>query len=147
MLPISEHVLVDHVNAPISNASNTDDYSDFLDMTGYEGVLFIVPLTDSAATGVATVTAYDNTAASSSGANALAGGVVTATCAINDDLNSRVLMIDVHKPRQRYVGVRQQSATANIAFGDTVAIRYGASKQPTTQGTEVIASAKVTGVA
>ena len=64
---------------------------------------------------------------------ALSGAVATATSAANDDLNSHLLIVDVHRPRERYLKATLTSATANIAFGETVAICYGAHKAPITQ--------------
>jgi hypothetical protein len=132
---------VDWVNAAVSAANNTDDNSSRLDMSGFEGVVFIVPIVDSVATGVATLTVEENSADSDTGMTAISGAVATATCAVNDDINDELLIVDVYRPQERYVQGVITSATANIAFGATIAIRYNNRKGPITQDTDTVAAA------
>lgn len=127
---LSKDVDIREVGAPVAAANDTDDNSDRIDMAGYEGVVFICPITDSVATGVATLTIEQNTADSDTGMAALSGAVATATSAENDDLNGELLYVDVYRPRERYVQAVRTSATANIAFGNVIAILYGAKKMP-----------------
>jgi hypothetical protein len=63
---------------------------------------------------------------------ALSGAVDNATCVVNDDLNDTLLVVEVYRPRERYVQAVRTSATANIAFGNVIAILYGARKLPVT---------------
>ena len=112
------------VNAPVAAGSSIDDNSSILDMSGWDGVIFAVTIDDSVATGVATLTVEQNSANSGSGMAALAGAVATAICSTNDDLNGNALVVDVYKPRERYLQGVITSATANIAFGSTIAILY-----------------------
>lgn len=126
------------VGAPVAAGSSIDDNSDRIDMSLWEGVAFICPVTDSVATGVATVTIEENTADSDTGMSALSGAVATATCAVNDDLNDQVLVIDVQKPRARYIQAVRTSATANIAFGNVIAILYNGKKFPITVDDSVL---------
>lgn len=130
-----ENVVIAEVLAPIAAASNTDSNSDILDMAGYEGVIFLVPITDSAATGVATLNVQENTANSDSGMTTV--DTATKTCTVNDDINNTLLIVAVHKPLKRYIQGNAVSATANIAFGNMIAIKYGAKKLPITDDTSV----------
>jgi len=124
----------------VAAANNTDDDSDIVDTSGFEGCLFMTTITDCADTGVATMTVEQNTANSATGMAALAAaGVATATSAANDDLNDMLLIVDVFKPRERYLRVNRVSATANIAFGEVVAILYGTSKGPVAQAAAEVA--------
>ena len=138
---------IQEVLAPIALASATDSNSDRLDMSGYEGVIFILPITDSVDTGVATLTIEQNTADSDTGMAALSGAVATATSAANDDLNNTLLIVEVYRPLERYVQGVVTSATANIAYGSMVAIQYGARYVPITQPASVKASTLVAGPA
>jgi hypothetical protein len=131
------------VGAPVANAANTDSNSDIIDMSGWEGVCFVCALTDSAATGVATLKVEQNTANSDSGMAALSGATAAATCASGDDLNDKLLIVDVYKPRERYVQAVRTSSVANIAFGNVIAILYQGKKAPVTADTSVLASALV----
>ncbi len=130
------NVEVRYVNAPVSAANNTDDNSTIIDMDGYESVTFITSITDSVATGVAALTIESNTANSDSGMAAVAGGAATKTCAVNDDINGTVLIAEIRKPSKRYVQAVITSTTANIAFGDTIAILKPL-RVPATQGATV----------
>lgn len=136
-----KNAVIGEVGAPISAANNTDSNTDILDMTGFDGVVFIDVITDSVATGVATLTVQQNTANSDSGMASLSGAAATATCSTNDDLNNQLLIVDVYKPRERYVQAARTSATANIAFGSCIAIRYKSQKGPITEDSSVLDSA------
>jgi hypothetical protein len=138
-----KNMKIQEVMAPVAAANNTDSNSDRLDMANWDGVIFILPLTDSVATGVATLTIEQNTADSDSGMAALSGATATATCTVNDDLNNTLLIVEVYKPRERYVQGVATSATANIAFGNMIAIQYRGRKGPVTQPASVQASTLV----
>lgn len=142
MKSLTQNLEVRYVNAAVAAASNTDDNSTIIDMSEYESVTFIVPITDSAATGVATLTIEANTANSDSGMAAVTSAVATATCAINDDINGTVLIVELRRPAKRYVQAVITSATANIAFGDTIAILKPL-EAPVTQGATVSDNAYV----
>lgn len=124
-MELGKHLDIAYAGAAIAAASNTDSNSSRIDMANYEGVIFVCTITDSVATGVATLKVEQNTADSDSGMAALSGASADLTCAVNDDLNGKVLIVTVHKPRERYVQAVRTSATANIAFGEVYAIKYG----------------------
>lgn len=124
--------------AAVAAASNTDDNSTAIDTAGFDGVLFVCPITDCADTGVASMIAEQETTSGGTFA-ALAGATATATSAADDDLNTKLLIVDVYRPRERYVRVNRTSATANIAFGAVVAILYKGHKMPITQATAEVA--------
>jgi hypothetical protein len=136
-------VSIREVGAPVAAASNTDSNSDRIDMAGWEGVMFVCALTDSVATGVAVLKVEQNTADSDTSMAALSGASATATCTDNDDLNDKLLVVDVYRPRERYVQAVRTSATANIAFGSVIAILYGSRVKPVTDHSTVLDSAYV----
>ena len=114
----------------VAAGASIDNDSAIIDMAGYEGVIFLTTVEDSVATGVAAMTVEQNSANSGSGMAALADAVATLTCATNDDINGKVLAVDVYRPRERYLRVNRTSATANIAFGAVIAVLYGPRKVP-----------------
>lgn len=136
-----KNVSIREVGAPIAAANNTDSNSDIIDMQGYDGVLFVGSVTDSVATGVATLKVEQNTANSDTGMAAVTGGQAQATCVANDDLNDQLLIVDVYKPRERYVQAVRTSATANIAFGSLIAILYGGRKMPEAEHATILNAA------
>lgn len=142
MQHLLKNVALEYVNDAITAAANTDDDSAAVDTQGYEGVMFICPITDSVQGGVATMTVEQETTSDGTFA-ALSGAVATATSASNDDLNGKLLVVDVYKPRERYLRANLTSATQNIAYGATIAIKYGAHKMPITQATAEVADSEI----
>lgn len=134
-------VKISVLKAPTAAANNTAAFGTGVDMQGFEGVMFVCPITDCVNTGVGTLSAHQNSANSSSGAAAISGASAAATSGADDDLNDKALVVDVFKPTDRYVLPKIVSATANIAFGNIIAIQYEAGAKPTTQAASVAASA------
>lgn len=130
---LTKNIKIMEVHAPIAAAGNTDSNTDIIDMQNWDGVVFITPITDSVATGVAKIQVEQNTANSDTGMAALSGAYATATSAENDDLNDTLLVVDVYRPRERYVQAAITSTTANIAYGTSIAILYQGRKFPITQ--------------
>jgi len=136
------NVEIRQVNDPVAAGSTINDNSDRIDMAGYESCMFVTPITDSVDTGVAALTVESNTVDSDTGMVAISGAVATVTSGANDDLNGTLLAVEVHKPSKRYIQGVLTSATANIAFGDTIAI-LKPHRVPVTQGATVSASSFV----
>jgi len=142
---MSSHLLdeieVHEINAPVGSGTADTD-SDILDMANFDGVMFVVPVTDSAATGTLTLT-MEQADTNSGGAMAATVATTVVTCAINDDLNDKFVVLDVMRPSKQYVRLNFVSATANIATGNVIAIKYRARDVATTQPTaDVNGSAK-----
>lgn len=146
MNELSKSVDTREVLAPVGASSSIDSNSDILDMAGYDGVRFIVPIEDSAATGVATLTAQGNASNSDSGMAALTGAAATVTCVVNDDINGTLLIVDVLHPLLRYIQGTLTSSAANIAYGTMIAELYHSKKQPISDATTVSDVAAVVGV-
>lgn len=143
MQNLLNQIALDYVAAAVSAGSSIDNDSAIVDMQGYDGCLFLTTITDSVNTGVATMTIEQNTANSSSGMAALSGAVATATSGGNDDLNGQMLAVDVYRPRERYLRANRTSATANIAYGECIAIKYKGIKQPVAQAAADVADSAV----
>lgn len=127
---LTKETLIKAVSDPVVAGASIDQNTTILDMSGFDGVAFIVPITDSVATAVATLKAEQNSANSDTGMTAITGATATLTCAVNDDLNGQVLIVDVNKPVERYVQGVLTSATANIAYGNVIAVQYNGCKFP-----------------
>lgn len=130
MHQLSSAVKVVWLKGAVAAGATIDDDSAIVDTQGWDGVMFVAPVVDSVATGVATLTVQQNTANSGTGMASLAGAVAALTCASTDDINGQCLAVDVYRPRERYVRVKRTSATANIAFGDVIALLYHGRKAP-----------------
>lgn len=133
---ILDNFEIRYVGAAVAAGSSIDDNSSRIDMAGYESVAFMTTISDSVDTGVATLTIQENTADSDTGMTAVTGAAATATSAANDDLNGLMLAAEYRKPTARYVQAVRTSATANIAFGEVIAI-LKPKRLPAAQGATV----------
>lgn len=113
---------VRYVGAAVAAGSSIDDNSARIDMAGYESVMFMTTITDSVATGVATLVVQESDADSDDAMASVTGTAATVTCAENDDVNGTMLVTEYRKPAKRYVQATRTSATANIAYGEVIAV-------------------------
>lgn len=132
MSNIANDMMFYYCAATDAAALDTDVDGAVVDTAGYDGAIFVTSIEDSVATGVATLKVKQCDTSGGTYA-ALSGATATATSAANDDLNTKLLVVDVYRPRERYLKANITSATANIAFGATYAILYKGRKAPVTQ--------------
>lgn len=128
-------------------AAQTEVLTSVLDMTGYDGVMFIALLGDVTATSVLTLTAKGNSASSTSSPTPVTQVATAAFTAGASDADDKALVVDVYDPAMRYVFASLTRTTANAVVNGIVAIQYKAEFRPTTQAATVIASAMGPGVA
>ena len=134
---LSDEVVCDIISDPAAMGT-TDVTSAILDMSGYDAVRFLAPITDIANTSVVTLKLQQ-------GADSGLSDVVTSeetatkTSAADDDLNGKMLVLDVVKPGPgvRYVRAKMTRATANAAIGNIIAERYRSRIVPVTQSSDV----------
>ena len=122
MKTITENLAILQVAAAITAGSSIDQDSDIIDMGDRESVTFVVPIADSAATGVATIKVEEGAQSDLSDAADVTDATATVTCASNDDINGQLLIVEYRHPRKRYVRLNLASATANIGYGAAIAI-------------------------
>jgi|TARA_R100000808_G_scaffold1214_3_gene5709 hypothetical protein len=123
--------------ANLTTAGTSAHNSSVVDMSGAEGVRFVVPITAALATSVVTAQAYEG--ATTAAFNATSG-TATITATTDTSGNNTVMVVDVYKPNDRYVQLRTTRATANATLGAIVAEKYGIAKTPVAQDSSVIAS-------
>lgn len=129
------------VVAVAAAAAQTDITTDVLDMTGYDGVMFIALTGDVTTASVLTLTVKGNTANSTSSPTPSTLKASDAFTADSTSADSKAILVDVYRPTQRYVfGVLSRTA-ANAVVGGVLAIQYQTRNKPTTQDATVIASA------
>lgn len=142
---LSKSIKVSVVEAAAS-AGTSALTSDVLDMSGFEGVLWICLTGDVTDTSVLTLTAKGNSANSTSSPTPVTQKASDAFTANATTADSKVIMVDVYKPTLRYQFCELTRATANAVVGGIIAIQYGPTYKPTTQDATVIASAFSLGV-
>lgn len=109
---------------------------DALDMSGFEGVLFIASIGAVTSGGVVTLKAQ----ASSDDGVADGYSDLEGTGIAETDPTEKVIALEVYRPAKRYIKPILIRATQNAVIESVIAIRYGASKMPTSQGADVAAS-------
>lgn len=134
---LSANVEIRVVGAPVVAGSTIDSNSSRIDMQDYESAIFIAPIDDSVATGVATLSIQQSDADSDGAMADIAGTPVSKTCTVNDDINGTALVAEIYHPAKRYIQATRTSATANIAYGDIIAILVPRRK-PAVNGATVV---------
>lgn len=142
---LSKSIKVTVVEAAAA-AAQTELVTDVLDMSGYEGVLFIAMTGDVTTSSVLTLTVKGNSANSVSSPTPVTQKATDAFTAGATSADSKVLMVDVYRPTLRYVFGSLTRTTADAVVGGIIAIQYGAGLKPTAQDATVIASAFGLGV-
>jgi len=107
-----------------------------VDMQGFEGCIFVGVIN------TANAGNFANVAQSSDDGVGDAFADLAGTKVVPGD-NNDSFMIDIFKPRERYLRCEIDRSGANTATGDVYAIQYGARKMPTSQGATVDAEAHI----
>lgn len=105
-------------------AGTTKRTSDILDMSGYDGVVFVASLGTIIENGTVDVFVEQNAANSTSGMSRLATTTAHTVTAANAALAKSCIVVDVRKPAERYVQCNITPATQNAVILGVVAIRY-----------------------
>lgn len=116
-------------------ASQTDIDSARVDMKDYESVMFVALLGDATSGSVLQLTAKSNAADSTSGSTTeKAGTQITAGAS---DYDNKMLIVDLHRPQNRYAYCSLAIDTQNCVVDGILAIQYNAKSKPITQGLTV----------
>lgn len=117
--------------------------TDVVDMQGFDSVAFVVKLGDVTATSVLLLTAYTNTADSTSSPTPVTLADTVGFTAGASDADNKLLILDLHKPRARYVFATLARGTANAVVDSIFAVLYNAHNLPLTVDSSVIDYAHV----
>lgn len=134
----------------VSNAAaagTTEVLSSVLDMTGYDGVIFIALLGDVTINSVLTLTAKGNTASSTSSPAPVTQKATDAYTATATDADNKLLAVDVVKPQTRYIFASLTRAAANAVVDGIIAIQYQSRSKPQSLDSTVLAAALGLGTA
>jgi len=118
------------INATDGAAGTTDINGTVIDMSGFEGVMFVCVMGAITSTAVTSLKAQQGEQSNLSDAADLAGTGMT----IADDDDEQVFILDIYRPLERYVRPVVDRGTANAVVQSCIAIQYGARETPVTQG-------------
>lgn len=125
------------VQIAITSANGVAATSDIegveVDTEGYEGVLMIVNFGVITGSAVTSIKAQQDTVTGMGSAADLLGTGQT----IADDDDEQTFLIDVYKPRERFVRLFVARATQNAVVSSAHYILYGAAKAPVDHGANV----------
>lgn len=113
--------------------------TDIVDTKGFSGVMFLIPTGDVLDTAVIAAKLQQDTAAAMGGAADLTGTITFTADATSGD--SKLLVLDLSHPHERYIRAVITRTVANSAIGAIIALLYDPHNVPTTQDATVIASA------
>ncbi|MDP3417860.1 hypothetical protein [Falsiroseomonas sp.] len=124
-------------------ASATPTKGTIIDMASFDAVMFIAVMgnvLDTSQVALRVAGSDLNT----SGSMALLAGSAGGTAGASD-YDDKLVILDVEKPRFRYLEAQLFHVTANAPFDAILAIQYNAKSMPVTQGSTVVASASLAG--
>ena len=121
------------------SAGTSDQDGAVLDMTGYDGVIFVASLGDVTSGSVLELQVFGNTASSTSSPTPVeltddSVGPVTAGAS---DYDHKLLVADVIRPAYRYIFPRIKRGSANAVIDGVIAIQYRGRDLPAVQGATV----------
>ena len=129
-------------NSAVAGTSDLD--TDVLDMSGWDGVIFVAALGDVTSGSVLELQVFGNTADSTSSPTPVELTADSATYTAGaSDADNKLLAVDVIRPNYRYVFGRLKRGTQNAVGDGIFAIQYRGRSVPATQGSTVLASALV----
>lgn len=122
---LSKHVKISLLQNYLTDGG-TDPNSDSVDMSGFDGVMFLGIIGQQDATALAGLRAQQSD--DDITFNNLSGAVVDSP--VNSD--NKFLVLDVYRPLKQYIRtVLTRGGTTNSEWGGTLAIQYMGSKKPT----------------
>lgn len=101
-------------------AGTTAINSSAVDMSGYDGCMFLTTVGAIVSGGVQSIKVQQDTASGMGTAADLAGTGIT----VADDDDNQVFWLDVKRPRERYLRCVVSRATQNSTWGEIYAIQY-----------------------
>jgi hypothetical protein len=111
-------------------AGTTKRTSDIIDMSGYEGVLFVALLGTVLENGTLDVFVEQNTLNQTTGMARLATTTAYAVTAADALVSKSAIAVDVYQPQERYLQANVTPAVANAVILGVIAIQYNSKSKP-----------------
>lgn len=133
-MELSKQVKVSQAITVTAGAAGTTDINGTtLDTANFEGVMIEVTMGAIVSGAVTSIKVQQGDASNLSDAADLEGTAIT----VADDDDNETFLIDIFKPRKRYVRVVVDRGTQNATVAAASYIQYGPRTLPTSQGTAV----------
>ena len=108
--------------------------TDIIDMSGYDGALFIAEFGTILENGTINVQVLQDTASDGGTMAAVAGTAAHTVTAANATLTHSALAVDIFRPLERYLEVTVTPATQNAVICGVTVIRYKGKMGPDANG-------------
>lgn len=116
--------LSNHVKFTLAEAATVAGTADIesavYDMAGFEGIVFMTTFGTITSGAVTSIKAQQGTDATVTDAADLLGSAIT----VADDDDGQTFMIDIYRPRERYVRCVVDRGTQNAVVGEIYALQY-----------------------
>jgi len=122
-------------------AGTATTVGEIIDTAGYEGACFIYKLGTTTDGAAVTLKVYQGSDATVSDVAELVG--TSAAIATTSTDSNKILVIDVIKPRERYLRPTIVTATQAVAIDAAICILYNPRSKPVTQAADVDVSTQV----
>lgn len=127
MSNLSKNVLISTAITPTAGgAASAVVYGSICDMANYEGVLMVARFGEITTGAVTSVKAQQDTAAGGGTMADLEGTSQT----VADDDDNQIFVIDLYRPKERYVRLAVPRATQNAVVAEAHYVQYGPRELP-----------------
>lgn len=126
---LSQHVQIDQILG-YSAAGTTARTTDIIDMSGFDGVVFIAEFGTVITAGTINVQVLQNSVNSTSGMTAVAGTSDYTVTASDAGKAKNCIVVDVFQPTKRFLEVTITPAAQNAVITGVTAIRYNGKVKP-----------------
>jgi hypothetical protein len=137
MLNLSKDAKIVRVMNAVAAGVTAQDTA-VVDMQGFDSVCFVAELGDVTVASVLTLTAKQNSVDSTAAATTLAAAATFTAGA--SDADDKIIVLDINKPRDRYVFASLTRTVANAVIEGVTAILYNADERPGTDDASVLVS-------
>jgi hypothetical protein len=122
-----------------TGAADTSDLtSEYVDTQGFEGCRFVVGFGALTSTAVTSIKVQQCDTSDGSYSD-LTGTSIT----VADDDDNKIAIVDIYRPRERYLKLVTDRGTANAVVDFLVAELYGATAHPVSQSSSIVISQEV----
>jgi hypothetical protein len=133
---LANYVFITNRSAALAAGSTVHNY-EAVDMSGYDGAMFIVTVSTFTTASVTNAHAEMSATSSFASASDIAGSAVNfLSTEYSADVSG---VIDIYRPEQRWVRLVLDRATANASIASPIILQYNANKLPATYSTVRVA--------
>ena len=125
-------------------AGTSELVTDVVDTIGFDSIVWIAALGDVTSGSVLTLTGKTNSASSVSSPSPVTLTETATFTAGASDADNKIMLLDIHQPRQRYVFASLTRTTQNAVVDGIFAILYNAHERPITEDASILVSTLTT---